>query len=331
MRIKSHIVKAVEEVDYKVRYDTEVKKILSDPQILAWILKYTVKEFAEYPITEIIPCIEGEAEVSTHAVHPGYYTVPIEGEATEATETAAQRVTYDIRFKVRVPEQGLAGMIINVEAQNKFYENYDLVTRGVFYCARMLSGQIHNEESAEEYNHLQKVYSIWICMNAPLNSEYTITCYHMQREEVYGHMASNVNQRYDLMEMVMVCLGRSENKEKGTQLHKLLTKILSEELTPQEKIRVMIKEYDIVATVELEGGLAKMCNLSEYIEEKYLQQGMQIGMGQGIEQGIEQGLAALVKSLSVFIHGEEELYQAVIKNEIYQNFSREAVLKYTKK
>ena len=61
-----------------------------------------------------------------------------------------------------------------------------------------------------------------------------------------------------------------------------------------------------------------MCNLSEYIEEKSL------------EQGIEQGLAALVNSLGEYIQGEDELYQAVIKNEIYQKFSKEEVLKYRK-
>ena len=246
MRIKSHVAKAIERAAYKDQYDTEVKKVLSNPQILSWILKYTGKEFAKYSIDEIILCIEGEAEV------------------------AAQRVTFDIRFNVRVPEQGLAEMIINVEAQNKFYESYDLVSRGIFYCARMLSGQVHNGESAEEYKNLKKVYSIWICMNAPLNSEYTITSYRMH----------------------------------------------------QEKIKLMKKEYDIVTNVDLEGGLAKMCNLSEYIEEKSLEQ--------GIEQGIEQGLAALVNSLSEYIQGEDELYQAVIKNEIYRKFSKEEVLKYCK-
>ena len=153
-------------------------------------------------------------------------------------------------------------------------------------------------------------------MNTPLNSEYTITGYHMQREEIYGHMASTANQRYDLMELVMVCLGRFEHKEKGTKLHQLLSTVLAGNLTPQEKIDIMKNEYDIVTTVDLEGGLAKMCNLSDYIEEKGIQRGVQIGIGQGIEQGLE----VLVKSLSNFIQGEEDLYQTVIKNEIYQVF-----------
>ena len=59
MQIKTNIAKAVEEVSNKAKYDNEVKKILSDPQILAWILKYTVEEFKEYDIPEIISCIEG--------------------------------------------------------------------------------------------------------------------------------------------------------------------------------------------------------------------------------------------------------------------------------
>ena len=151
MQMKTHVAKTVEEV--KARYDAEVKKILSDPQLLAWILKYTVREFYDYDIPDIIDCIEGKPEVACHPVYsgvvpPAVYTHPVENMSTEDIELNAQRVTYDIRFKVRVPQLGFMGMIINVEAQNKFYENYDLVTRGVFYCARMLSTQVRNEESA---------------------------------------------------------------------------------------------------------------------------------------------------------------------------------------
>ena len=295
MYIKTNITKVIEEVSDKARYDNEVKKVLSDPQILAWILKYTVKEFENYTIPEIMSCIAGEPEVAVHPVHPGHYTASVEGLSTESAELAAQKVTYDILFRVKVPGEGTVGMIINVEAQNKFYESYDLVTRGVFYCARLLSTQVRNEESAEEYNNLQKVYSVWICLQVPLNSEYTITGYRMNREERYGYMASTANQRYDLMELVMVCLGGPERVEKGTELHQLLTTVLSDTLTPEEKIETMKKKYDIVTTVELEGGLAKMCNLSDYIEDKAMQQGIQQGIQQGVSIGAYNMLISLVK------------------------------------
>ena len=302
MQIKTNIAKTVEEVDTKARYDAAVKKVLSDPQILAWILKYTVTEFKEYGISDIMACIEGEPEVATHPVHSGFYTHPVEGMPTENVELTAQRASYDIRFRVKVPGQGFAGMIINVEAQNKFYESYDLVTRGVFYCARMLSTQVRNEESAEEYNNLQKVYSIWICLQVPLNSEYTITGYCMHREDRYGHMMSKANQRYDLMEMVMVCLGRPEDVIQGTELHRLLTTVLSDKLTSQEKLETMKADYNIVTTVELEGGLATMCNLSDYIEEK------------GIQKGIEQG--ALGKL-------EEQVRKKIYKNKSIEQIADE--------
>lgn len=288
MQIPTNIAKTLEEVDYKARYDTEVKKVLSDPQILAWILKYTVREFKEYTIPNIMECIVGRPEVATAAVHPGHYAAPVDGMSTEAVEVSARKVTYDIRFRVKVPGLGAVGMIINVEAQNKFYETYDLVTRGVFYCARMLSTQIRNEEAAVEYNDLQKVYSIWICMQAPLNSEYTITGYRMNREDMYGHMASTANQRYDLMELVMVCLGRPENARQGTELHQLLTTVLSEKLSPEEKKLAMKRDYDIATTVELEGGLAKMCNLSDYIEEKAIEKGIRQGVQEKLEEQVKK-------------------------------------------
>ena len=53
----------LESTNLKEQYDTEVKKILSDKTILAWILQYSIQEFAGYSIEEIRDCIEGEPEV----------------------------------------------------------------------------------------------------------------------------------------------------------------------------------------------------------------------------------------------------------------------------
>ncbi len=61
------------------------------------------EHFEKYTISDIIACIEGEPEVATSSVHYGTYTHELEGLPTEVTENEAQRVTYDIRFRVRVP------------------------------------------------------------------------------------------------------------------------------------------------------------------------------------------------------------------------------------
>ena len=88
----------------------------------------------------------------------------------------------------------------------------------------------------------------------------------MTRDEIYGHIAKN--QRYDLLEAIMICLGKEERKDKGNKLHGFLSTLLSSTLSPQEKEDILEDEYGVEMTVDIEGGLKEMCNLSGLIEEK---------------------------------------------------------------
>ena len=56
----------------------------------------------------------------------------------------------------------------------------------------------------------------------------------------------------------------------------------------------------------------------------------QYGLEDGIEQGIEQGLKALVDSLKTLLPDVDAVYNAVIKNEIYKNITKEQVEEYFK-
>ena len=91
----------------------------------------------------------------------------------------------------------------------------------------------------------------------------------------------------------MVYLGREEEAKKGTELHGLLSTVLSDKLKPDEKKSILKTEYNIAISEELEGGLVHMCNLSVAIAEKSLEKGIE----QGIEKGIEQGKLELLFSL----------------------------------
>ena len=204
MEINTNISNVVERNADMSKYDAEVKKVLSDPQILAWILKYTTEELKECSIECIVNCIEGKPEVGSRYVNSGHYVKSIVGMNTEDSVQGEGKVIYDIRFRVILPTGNYVGMIINVEAQKDVNPGYDIVTRGIFYCARMLSGQMGNEISAKEYDELQKVYSIWICLDVPQKAEHTIVRYRMQKEDVHGH--AKLKSRYDLMELVMVYL-----------------------------------------------------------------------------------------------------------------------------
>ena len=288
MEQKTHISNVLESNDCKDQYDTQVKRILSDKTVLAWILKYTTSEFNEYPIPLIKQCIEGTPEVGTHRVFPSLAPEAITGIDTVDKVPGEGQVTYDIRFCVNTPARERIKMIINVEGQKNFHPGYDLVTRGVFYCARMISAQKETEFTKDDYDSIKKVYSIWICMNVPEYAEHTITSYKMGQYPIYGMLKEKF--RYDLMELVLVCLGKADSKNKGNSLHGMLDTLLSPDMKPVEKEKILSDEYGIETTAELEGGLRQMCNLSDLVEERGIQKGLALGIERGIEQGIEQGI-----------------------------------------
>ena len=101
----------------------------------------------------------------------------------------------------------------------------------------------------------------------------------MTQESLYGTLPKDF--RYDLMELVLICLGSPESKNKGNELHGLLDTVLSPDLTPDEKERILTNDYNIPTTMEQEGGLRHMCNLSDLIEERALEKGIEKGKFEG--------------------------------------------------
>ncbi len=289
MQQKTHIANVLERNNYKDRYDTQAKQILSDRTVLSWILKYTTSEFKNYPIELIRTCIEGEPEVGTHRVFPSLAPEAITGLDTVDKVPGEGEVTYDVRFTVLTPTAERIKLIINVESQKKFNPGYDIVTRGIFYCTRMVAAQKETEFTGSDYDAIKKVYSIWISMENPPYAQHTITSYRMSEHPLYGSLQKK--KRYDLLELVLVCLGTSEAENKGNELHGLLDTLFSPELAPQEKETILYNDYHIETTVELEGGLREMCNLSDLIEERAIEKGIE----KGIEQGRLNTLIALVQ------------------------------------
>ena len=60
-------------------------------------------------------------------------------------------------------------------------------------------------------------------MEVPKNMEYTVTSYGMNKKVLFGNPKKRF--RYDLMEVVMICLGREENAGSGNRLRKLRRKV----------------------------------------------------------------------------------------------------------
>ena len=268
---------AISVADSKAEYDENIKNILSEKEILAWILKSTTSEFAELSIEKIMKCIEGEPEISTVNVNPGetnvlgYSQRKIVGAKNEDKVPNEGTITYDIRFYAYVPsKKKRIKIILNLEAQKNFYPGYQIVTRGVFYGGRMISAQLNTEFEIPKYDDLKKVYSIWICMESPQYIGNAITSYSLEKKDIVDGIPDN-KQAYDKLSVVLVCL--NENMEKRTEFLDMMNTLLSQTMDVEQKKKILEEKFHIGMKSRLGEKVNLMCNLSDLVEERGMEKG----------------------------------------------------------
>lgn len=137
------------------------------------------------------------------------------------------------------------------------------------------------------YEKIQKVYSIWICTMPTKKWEYHISRYQLTEKHLIGHTQAE-RSHYDLISIVLVCLGSKSHRQlKG--ILRLLNMLLLDNISPQEKQKVLAKEFNVTMTPHLEKGVATMCNLSESIERRGERRGEKRGRKLGEEVGEKRG------------------------------------------
>ena len=58
-----HIWKGIDLTVQKAQYDAACKRVLAEKIILAWIMKRTMKEYANYEVKEIVQMIINQKEI----------------------------------------------------------------------------------------------------------------------------------------------------------------------------------------------------------------------------------------------------------------------------
>lgn len=274
--IKTHLAHSIEKTEYEAQYDESVKVLLSDKQVLARIVKHRTEEFKDCDISAIMECIEGEPEISKVSVYPGKYKKEaIIGMNSESKEANEGEVTFDVRFYMLTKDEKRIKIILNVEAQKKYYPGYHFESRAVFYCARMISEQLDREFTTENYDELKKVYSIWIFFDAPEKDSDTITEYRMTKKDVYGKPVNG--GKYDYLSISFIRLNTGKRRESKDQLIHMLDILFSNEIDISSKKRLLEKKHQMRMTRKLEGGLNAMCNVSLGIRERALEEGIAQG------------------------------------------------------
>ena len=298
---ETSLASAVRNTSAEAQYDAACKRLISEKEILARILKSCVEEFENTTIEEIRDhCIEGTPQVGKVPVLPDEKMPIIKGIGTEDATVNEGIIRYDIRFVAKAPKsEEPITLIINVEAQNDFYPGYPIVKRGIYNCSRMISSQYGTEFIKSQYNKIKKVYSIWICTSPPKYRENTIANYSIQETSMFGRVEEK-KEHYDVLSTLMICLGNIK-QTKTNDLLKLLAVLLTNEIGEAEKKRVLIEEYQIKMTENLEKEVNQMCNLSQGI----LQKGIEEGTLKGIEEGKIESAKSLLDVLSDEIIAEK--------------------------
>lgn len=290
MEVNTPIAEDIRVTDQNAQYDAACRRLLSNRAILAWIMKSCLTEYRDCDVKEIAEkYIEGTPQVHEVPVMPDETNATkIRGVSNVDTSRTEGMVIYDIRFLAVAPSNGeLIQLIVNVEAQGQFYVGYPLLMRAIYYCSRMISAQYGTEFVHEEYQNIKKVYSVFICMDPPKNRRNSITRYRMTEENLIGHVKEPV-RHYDLMSVVMVCLGGSDG-ENYDGILKLLDVLLSSKVGETEKRQVLQDEFDIPMTETLEAEVHQMCNLSQGV--------MELGRAEGRAEGLLASIRSLMASM----------------------------------
>ncbi len=263
----THLAQALEATNDASSYDTNVKFLLADKQILARILKYAIQEFKDMTIEDTMASIGADIEIGTRPLDAGLSNMGrVNASSAEDNIPGEGKIFFDIRFTAYHKETEMK-FLINLEAQRSSDPGklgYHLENRIIFYLARMISAQKQTEFYHSDYDRLKKVRSIWLCLDNREDGD-SIEEIYLDRTTVYGNKRKSYDS--DLMRGIIINIRTGETiADSQNILISMLEKLLSKS-SVEEKKRILTKEYGMIMTTELEGRMQTMCNWSEAIKE----------------------------------------------------------------
>ena len=344
MRETTRIASAITKNENKKVYDEYCKRILSNKQILAYVMKGCIPEYEDTPLEEIPACIELSATESEM----------IDERSIEVVDEAipGSQIKYDIQFEAALPckykaegseekrssDKEKLCLIINLESQAKDNPGYPLIKRALYYSSRLVAKQKNAELgfANSKYGEIKKVYSIWICIGHAKQKNDVINSYTIQ-ESCHTKIWHAPRNHFDIMTAVMVYpqveafQNGKEDREAQKPVKKFEEKLLEllkvlfiKDFSMEKKKERLEKEYGIMMKRETESEVMEMCNFSDFIEER----GIKKGLEQGLEQGKVNTTVQYVQNLMQFSNlsaveamkmlGVEKELQSVILNELHQ-------------
>ena len=292
MGVNLEIADAIENNQLVKAYDEFCKKILSNKQILAWIMKECVSEYKEIPLEKIPSYIENDPLLN---VSMDEDFDKIQGLNVEDRSVYGAEIKYDILFDAKLPnsaENEKIGLFINIEAQNNSNTSYPLLSRAVYYCSRLLAKQKNMQGgfTNSDFKNLKKVYSIWIVMNSAKRTEGVLNKY-VIKEECLKTKYHFPKSDYDKLSIVMIYPNSEYDiHDDEYSLMEMLYILFKANLSPQDKKYQLKENYGIMMSREIDKEVEDMCNLSQGILNEGRNKGLIEGRAEGLVEGRAEGL-----------------------------------------
>ncbi len=301
MKNNLEVADAIETNDLNKAYDEYCKKILSNKQILARIMKECVAEYRDIPVEEIPSYIENDPQLDVSVEDE---TDKIQGRNVEDQSVHGAEIKYDILFDAKLPnsdENERIGLFINIEAQNSNNNGYPLTSRAVYYCSRLLAKQKNMQGGFQnsEFQNLKKVYSIWIVTNPNkalegVFNEYTISERCLKKEY---HIPKT---DYDKLSIVMIYLNKKYDiNDDKHDLSEMLYILFQADMPAEDKKYQLTENYGIMMTRVIEKEMKGVCNLSEGIMDKGIAKGLEQGLEKGRAEGLTEGQIQMASSIVI--------------------------------
>lgn len=279
-------------------YDTVFKSLAKYKFIAATLLHTAVDDFRKYTVDDIVKGIK-DINKRNYINDFELYTSEIDVLNLESQDSKQdKKIIYDLVFYLELEgNNSIVKLTVDLEMQ-KDKPKYDVVNRAMYYAASLLRGTITN--SANNYNNIHKVYSIWFCRDniiedkLGLADSYYRHTYRMMRHyrncEKYNSNISIIDKNADLMEVVFIEL-KKQNELKDSDIEELneaLEAMFTNSKIFIDKIKDKFKvEYSDNNRMVEE---AKKMYSTEEIRDMAFTEGIEKGIKQGIEQGIEKGM-----------------------------------------
>lgn len=314
MTIETHLNQTLSSLEVsKIDYNNNIKELLADIQILSRILKYTVKEIQHLSLEEIAECLHrAKIEVGTTPVDPGLTNAgKVLSENTEDAILNEGSIVFDVRVTFSYKAENIR-LIINVEAQKTTAISelkYHIESRMVYYLSRLISSQKSVEFFHDDYDNIKKVYSIWICTDAPNDSD-SVCEYSFKPEITYGKAEASAYA--DKMKGIIIRVRKDTDVEESKHILIMMLEDLLKNNLKEQKKEVLVKKYGMQMNVELERRINLMCNLGDNLVEDAMKKGQAIGI---IEFGLELGwekdriLSRLQSKLDMSVETAQEYFE----------------------